>query len=390
MASLVMLSPAPLIELPGGEVVLDVKFVESMKLHCQLWPGSVRCIMRRTAVPIEDPVRYAAAKLGFDLIILNPGDPVPELLLDEASLVYVAADDMQYLHLPQAMLGRFGKLVYTVEEPLSGHLAQVMTRPGSIRRRLGSLVWTLRQEPRLRAALKAADGIQCDGYPAHDAYRRLNPRALRFLDNRIRTPMFVRGAEQQARAEVLRRGDPLRLAWFGQLDPQSGVEDLVRLAHLLDLRGLPFTLALFGSGPLEGRLRDGIAALGLKDRVTLAPMGAFDPVMVPWLRREADLFLHPRRLPTPQGSYVEALGCGLPILGYRNRMWRRMQAESQAGWAVRKSPAAMARFIERLHADRESIIAASARGVEFARKTSFEAVFASRMTDLREIAGLEP
>lgn len=390
MASLVMLSPAPLIELPGGEVVLDVKFVEGMKLHCQLWPGVVRCVMRRTGVPIEDPVRYAAAKLGFDLIVLDPGDPVPELLLDEASVVYVAADDMQYLHLPQAMLGRFGKLVYTIEEPLSGHLAQVMARPASIRRRLGSLLWTLRQEPRLRAALRDAAGIQCDGYPAHDAYRRLNPRALRFLDNRIRTPMFVREGEQRARAEALRRGDPLRLAWFGLLDAASGVQDLLRLAHLLDLRGLPFHMALFGSGPLEGRLRDGIAALGLKYRVTLGPMGAFDPVLVPRLRREADLFVQPRRLPTPLGSYVEALGCGLPILGYRNRMWRRMQAESQAGWTVHPSPSAMARRIERLHADREAIIAASVRGVDFARKCSFETVFASRMTDLREIAGLEP
>ena len=149
-------------------------------------------------------------------------------------------------------------------------------------------------------------------------------------------------------------------------------------------------MALFGSGPLEGRLRDGIAALGLKDRVTLGPMGAFDPVLVPRLRREADLFVQPRRLPTPLGSYVEALGCGLPILGYRNRMWRRMQAESQAGWTVHPSPSAMARRIERLHADREAIIAASVRGVDFARKCSFETVFASRMTDLREIAGLEP
>ena len=59
MASLVMLSPAPLIETPGGDVVLDVKFVEGMKLHGQLWPGPVRCVMRRGATSIDTPMRLS-------------------------------------------------------------------------------------------------------------------------------------------------------------------------------------------------------------------------------------------------------------------------------------------------------------------------------------------
>ena len=89
MASLVMLSPAPMIEAPGGEVILDVKFVEGMKLHCQLWPGPVRCVLWRGAASIDEPMRYARARLGFDLLMLDAGAPVPELLLDEAAMVYV-------------------------------------------------------------------------------------------------------------------------------------------------------------------------------------------------------------------------------------------------------------------------------------------------------------
>lgn len=384
-----MLSPAPMVELPAGEVLLDVKFVEGMKLHCQLWPGPVRCVMRRGHYQIDSPMRYSVAQLGFDLIALEAGAPVPELLLDEAALVYVAADDMKYLDLPKAMEMRLGKLVYTIEEPLTGRISHALAASPSMRRRLGASWWNMRREGALKAALRAADGVHCDGYPAHDSYKRLNPRALRYLDNRMRAPMIARAEDQRIRADMQRRGDPLRLAWYGHMGRTSGVEDLLPMAHLLKTRGVPFKLELFGAGPLEARLRDGIAGLGLGESMLVQPMGPFDPVLVPHLRTGADLFIAPIRLSMPQSAYVEALGCGLPILGYGNRMWKRMQGESNAGWVVRKSPAALARAVERLHGDREAVIEASTRGVEFARANAFETVFSRRMNDLREIAGVE-
>lgn len=390
MASLVMLSPAPMIELPGNEVILDVKFVEGMKLHCQLWPGPVRCVMWRGARHVDQPMRYSLAQLGFDLVPLDAGARVPELLLDEAAMLYAAADDMKHLDLPGAMRARRGKVVYTVEEPLGGRIAHAVAASPSIRRRLGASWWNLKHEPPFKRALRGADGVHFDGYPAAEAYRRLNPRHLRYLDNRMRAPMIARSGEQADRAARLQEGAPLRLAWFGALDTMSGVEDLLPLAFLLRQRGIAFGLELFGSGPLEGRIRDGIAGLGLGDQVSLQAPPAFDPVLVPHLRRGADLYLCPRRLSGPQSTYVEALGCGLPILGYANRQWARMQAESQAGWLVRKgSVGGMARAIARLDADRRPLVEASRKAVEFARANAFEQVFARRMNHLREIAGLE-
>jgi len=390
MASLVMLSPAPVMELPSGEVILDVKFVEGMKLHCQLWPGPVRCVMRRGRYRIDLPMRYAPGQLGFDLIILDEGAPVPDLLLDEAALVYAAADDMKSLHLPAAMRPRMGKLVYTVEEPLSGRVARALSASPSLRRKLGGTWWNLKREGRLREALRAANGVHFDGYPAQDAYGRLNPRSLGYLDNRLRTPMLARAGEQADRAAALQQGAPLRLAWVGTADAQSGVEDLLPMAFLLRQRGVAFRLEMFGTGPLAARIADGISGLGLKDCVTLQAPGPFDPVLVPHLRRAADLFLCPRRLATPHSTYVEALGCGLPILGYGNRMWRRMQAASGAGWVVRRgSLSGLVAALARLDGNRAAIIEASRRAVEFARANTFEQVFARRMTDLRGIAGLE-
>jgi len=390
MSSLLMLSPAPVLENTGGEVILDVKFVEGMKLHCQLWPGPVRCVLWRGPHVIDDPMRYTTAKLGFELILLDQGAPVPELLLDETALVYCAADNMKHFDLPAAMLGRFGKLVYTVEQALGGRVSAALEQQAPVRRRLGSALWNLRHERALRRALREADGIHCNGYPAYRAYRRLNDRALVYLDNRIRLPMIARGADQEARAARQAAGGPLRLAWYGVMTPESGVTDLLPVAQLLAMRGVDFRLELFGSGPMEDRLQQGIAALGLTDRVTIAPNKGFEVRLAPHLRREADLFLSPRRLPSPQGTYVEALGCGLPVLAYSNAMTRRLMRASKAGWTVRKgSPGAMARAIERLDRDRRALTAASARAVDYARANTFETVFARRMTDLREIAGVD-
>jgi len=390
MASLLMLSPAPVVALAGGEVILDVKFVEGMKLHSQLWPGPVRCVLWRGHTEIDEPLRYSLQQLGFDLILQDPGTPVPQLLLDECSMVYCSADDMKHLDLPQAMRGRIGKLVYTVEQSLAGRMAAGIAQQAKVRRRIGSAVWNLRKERHLRRALRAADGVHCNGYPSRDAYSRLNPAPLFYLDNRMRTPMLARSAEQDARAERLRAGEPLRLAWFGMLTPESNALDYLPVAHLLTLRGVPFEMDIIGTGPLENRVRDGIAGLGLGRHVRLTHPEGFDARLVPRMRQNADLFLSARRLPTPLSSYVEALGCGLPILGYRNAMFRKLVRDSGAGWmSPRRTPGSMVRQIEWLDQNREAIIEASTKAVSFARANSFESVFARRMTHLRDLAHLD-
>ncbi|GAB4260176.1 MAG: hypothetical protein Kow0013_03490 [Pararhodobacter sp.] len=387
MSTLLMLSPAPIREVVAGEVVLDVKFVEGMKLHCQLWPGRVRCILWRGNAQIDDPMRYATARLGFELVVLDKGAPVPDLMFDDCALVYCAADDMKHLDLPDIMRGRIGKTVFTVDQALGGRIGDALARDAPLRRKLGSALWNLNKERALRRALAEADGIHCNGYPAYRRYSRLNRHALNYLDNRIRTPMLARNAEQEARAAYLRSGAPLRLAWYGALTPESGVLDLLPVAYLLTLRGCAFTLDLFGAGPCRSRLQDGIDGLGLSRSVRLSEPPGFEARLVPYLRKNADLFLSPRRLPTPLSSYVEALGCGLPIVGYNNAMWRALQRHSRAGWIVRSGGiGAMARTIQKLDTDREALIAASGRAVEFARANSFETVFARRMNDLREIA----
>lgn len=391
MAVLLLISPAPVVETPGREVLLDVGFVEGMKLHCQFWPGRVRCVLRRGAHAIPGGKRYSRRRLGFDLVLLDPDEPLPEVLLDEAHLVCCSADDMRYLDLPQRMNGRLARLVYTLENAPGMRLAGAFcdTRRSALGK-LRSALWVMRGEARLRAALRAADGVQCNGFPAYRAYRWLRRDNLLFLDNRMRTPMQARAADQQARAERLRSGAPLTLVHVGPLENATDTHDLLQVAFLLRQRGIDFRLQMFGEGTQEGRLRDGIAALGLGAQVSLPGNPGFERELVPHLRREADLLVSPRRQPDPVSIYTEAMGCGVPVLGYANTTWRNLHAASGGGWLCRSgSAAALARALARLDGDRPAIIRASACALEYARDHSFEHVFARRMTHLRTIAKLE-
>lgn len=390
MPRLVIITPAPVIETPAGELVLDIGFVEGMKLHCQLWPGQVTCVMRRGEKHLPRPLRFSPRQLEFELIILDEQAALPELLLDEASLVYCAADDMRHLDLPETLRGRMARLIYTVEQPLAGRLhAALAGRRRSLRKRLRTALWTLMREAALRRALAAAEGLHCNGLPAWRTYRHLNPRTICYLDNRMRRPMLARAEDMAARADRLRAGAPLRLVYFGPLEADSGVQDILPTAHLAQNAGLDVRIDIFGEGPLAARLADGILSLGLAGRVTLSPSPGFDTVLVPWLRREADIFLAPRRLSDPLPSYVEAMGCGLPVLGYANAMWRALHAQTGAGWTAPARPSALMRRLRHLSADREVVIAASERALSFARGNSFEAVFARRMSHLRDLSALD-
>jgi colanic acid/amylovoran biosynthesis glycosyltransferase len=389
MSTLVMLSPAPVIEAPDDEVVLDSRFVEGMTLHCQLWPGPVVCVMRRGSSHIPDGVRFATRRLGFDLVLTDPGQDLPPALLDSASLVYCAADDMRYLDLAQAMRGRIGRLVYTVDQSLAERLATARDDRWSLRRQFGAVAWNLRRERGLRAALAQADGVHLNGLAAAASYGRHNPNTLVYLDNRIRQPMLARTDDQTARAQRLAQGAPLRLVAVGPLDPGSGIEDLLPLAYLLKSRGMAFQLDIFGRGALAQRFLDGIAALGLSDRVRLAPPGSFEGHLLPHLRRDCDLALMPRRVPEGPGPYVEAMGCGLPVIGYGSAGWRRMARASGAGWVTGGWPGSMAGEIARLNDNRAELVAAAGRAVAYAVETTFEKVFARRMAHLRDLARLD-
>lgn len=376
VSRLLMIVPAPVNRLPDGRLRLDVKFVEGMRLHGRLWEGPLSVVLWDHGQPIPFGSAYRPEDLGFDAVILPAGAPVPDDLLAGCDRILASADMVETLDLP-----RQGgvPVIYSIEYTLGTRLKIVTLEPGlGWARRIWSMIWNLRMERRRRRAFRRAAGVQANGYPAFAAYRHLNDRTMLYLDSRMRREMMATAGEMAARMAHAAAGGPLRLVHSGRLEPMKGAQDLVPVARALLAEGVDFTLDIFGAGRLEEEIRAALPGLG--GRVRLHGAVDFDRVLVPWMRANGDLFLSCHRQSDPSCTYLESMGCGLPVLGYANAMWAAMQAASGAGWVEPMSRVdRLARRLAALSRARTEVAEHGARALEFARAHDFETEFRRRM-----------
>ncbi|GAB4264040.1 MAG: hypothetical protein Kow0013_10940 [Pararhodobacter sp.] len=387
--TLLLCAPAPVIDAPLG-YRLDVKFVEGMRAHVRAWGGPVHCVLWRGAPGIPFGRDYLPAELDFELTVLPPGAEVPASALVGVAVAMVSADQAEFPAV-MAAAARAGVpavagIEYTAETRLQ--IIRLDRGIGPLRK-LRRALWLWRQERRTRALFRSAAGLQCNGFPAFDAYRGLSAAPLLYLDNRMAPALFATSDEMATRAARLRAGAPLRLIHSGRLEPMKGAQDLVPVMRALARAGVDATLDVYGSGSLVPELR---AALPEFDgRLRLHDPVDFETELVPISRTQADVFLSCHRQSDPSCTYLEAMGCGLALVGYDNRMWARLSAESGCGLVEPMGRTqALARAIASLDRDREALIGHAQTGLDFARAHDFEAEFARRMAHLRTCAGQKP
>lgn len=364
--------------------MLDDKFVAGMAAHRRDWDGPVHAVMRESAVPPPFGRSHDPASLGFDLTILGPGVPAAEALRGEIGLVLASADAVDQLGLGQACRSRGIPVVFGIEYTLGTRLAIALMDPSRGRaRRIWSAGWHLRKELRRRSALRQADGIQMNGFPADRLYRQLHKCALRYLDNRMRADMMATAPDMAARADRHRARAPLRLIHSGRLEPMKGADLLVPLSHALDGLGLAYTLDIYGEGSLAPVIARAIADDRASGRLRLHPPLPFEDGLVPVSRREADMFVSLHTQSDPSCTYVEAMGCGLPVAGFANQMLGPLVAESGGGWTVpMRDIGALARLIAHLDVDRAELARAAEAGLGYARRHDFDTEFTARMDHL--------
>lgn len=370
---MLMIVPAPVARLADGRLRLDVKFVEGMRLHCWLSQGPIAVVMWDHGAPIPFGAAYARDDLGFEVVILSPGEPIDPALLQRFDRIFASADMVEALDLAGA--GQV-PVVYSVEYTIGTRLKIVALDRGlNWPRKLWSMLWNVRMELRRRRAFRRAAAVQANGYPAFAAYRGLNAATMLYLDGRMRADMMATPAEMAARAG---HAGPLRLVHSGRLEPMKGAQDLLPVARALQAAGVPFTLDIFGAGSLAEGIRAGLAAFG--GAVRLHDPVDFETGLVPWMRANADLFLSCHRQSDPSCTYLESMGCGVPVIGYDNAMWAAMQADCGAGWVVPMGRVAlMARDIARLAGARAEVASHASRALDFARRHDFETEFTRRM-----------
>lgn len=389
-ASLLLLPTAPVIREPGGTLFLDNKFVSGTEFIREAWGGPLHCIMRETTGRFAFGRSVDPATLGFTVSVVPAGAPVDPAVADAHDVVMLAADSHLDLDFATRARGRRAKTVYAIEYTLGTRLRIAMLdRERNLARRLWSCGWNVRQEFRRRRALRDADGVQVNGYPALEAYRRINRETLLYLDNRMTADLFATGDEMAARRGHLLSGGPLRLVNSGRLDPMKGSQDLVPVARELAKLGVNFTLDIFGDGSLAPTIARDVADSGLSDRVRMHRPVDFAAELVPFSRSSADVFLSCHRQADPSCTYVEAMGCGLPVVGYANAMLSAVASQSGAGFTVPLGDTrALARRIAEFARAPQSVLEAGETALAFSRAHDFEGQFAARVAQLRRLAGL--
>jgi glycosyltransferase involved in cell wall biosynthesis len=113
----------------------------------------------------------------------------------------------------------------------------------------------------------------------------------------------------------------------------------------------------------------------------------FETELIPWMRKEADVFVCCHRQSDPSCTYLETLGCGVPIVAYRNRAIEGILDIADVGWLVRKDDLhSLADKIAELAADREQVATKARAGAKLAMEHSFENTFLNRVEQLRSVA----
>jgi glycosyltransferase involved in cell wall biosynthesis len=375
---------------PGGTLFLDNKFVSGTEFIREAWGGPLHCILRESSGRFAFGSSVDPETLGFGISVVPAGAPVDPAVADAHDVVLLAADSHLDLDFATLARGRRAKTVYAIEYTLGTRLRIAMLdRERNLARRLWSCGWNVRQEFRRRRALREADGVQVNGYPALEAYRGINRDVFLYLDNRMTADLFATGDEMDARREHLVSGKPLRLVNSGRLDPMKGAQDLVPVALALAQLGVNFTLDIFGDGSLAPQIARDVAESGLSDRVRMHPPVDFATELVPFSRTSADIFLSCHRQADPSCTYVEAMGCGLPVVGYANGMLSAVVAQSRGGFTVPLGDTgALARRIAGFAAAPETVVEAGETALAFSRAHDFASQFEGRVAQLRRLAGL--
>lgn len=369
----------------GSQLYLDIKAVDGLKQYAALWPGRVKCLMRlgdRSEIVFGQP--YDAAALPFEVAVLDDRLSAHSADFDEAAVVLAAGDHYPDLVIPAITAT---PTVFIIENTLTTRMRILRLTQGLSFRTAKSMAWMVMRERDRRRAFGQAAGLQANGTAAFNSYKSLSSAPMQYFDTRMTRAQQVSPAELEQKVSHVLAAKPLRLAFSGRLAAIKGVDHLVPFAQALMRTGTRFTLDIYGDGPLRESMQQAIESAGLQSIVRLHGSVAFDTALVPALKQTVDLFVCCHRQGDPSCTYMETLGCGVPIVGYGNIAFRGIAALGDVGRVVPMDDlSALSAAVVALDQDRTALAAMIRAATRISASHSFENVVEQRIDHLRTIA----
>lgn len=183
------------------------------------------------------------------------------------------------------------------------------------------------------------------------------------------------------------RSEPLTVACVGRFIGLKRQEDLVEAAAILRGRGVTARFVLGGDGPTLDAVRDLARARGVDDLVAFP--GRLEREAVAPLLADADVACLPSLWEGMPGAVMEAMACGLPVVGTRVNGIADLVEHERTGLLVpSRDPAALADALERLLRDpalRHAYGAAGRRRI--VEELSLDRMVAAKTALYRTLAG---
>ena len=208
---------------------------------------------------------------------------------------------------------------------------------------------------------------------------------LLYLDSRQTTDMVI-SAEELEKRQASVRDRPLRLIFSGRFEPMKGALDAVRVGLACRDLGLDIEFDLFGQGSQKTEMIGIIEQANAADKIRV-----HDPIPFSDLferSKSYDIFLCCHVQADPSCSYLEAFGAGLPIVGYGNAMWRKLNVEANGGITVPIGAADLAAAaVKELAGDRKRMALLARNARSFALEHNFESELTKRIESLQLLYG---
>jgi colanic acid/amylovoran biosynthesis glycosyltransferase len=158
-----------------------------------------------------------------------------------------------------------------------------------------------------RASIGLFHGMDC--YEAYSKYSK-NPNLVHDIHLDYKDLITERELETR-----LARSDPIKLVYAGRVHKDKGVFDWIEALALAASASIDFTAVWFGDGPEMVAARDLTKSLGLSHRIQFPGAINNHPELIEEIKTfDAFVFCH-KTLESPR-CLIEALICGLPLIGY--------------------------------------------------------------------------
>ena len=339
----------------GSQVYIDAQARNGLRL----WLGHFDSLT--LACPAYDnlpPVDFLPIDDPQIKVILLPAAYTPyaflTALIKMRSILAKAIDESDYLHF--AIGGLFGDwgsasamIAHKKNRPYAVWTdrveSQVVAFQATSKRGLRKfyilmmavLVRLYEREIIRRSALGLFHGMEC--YEAYSPYSS-NPH----LVHDIHLGKESRICDLDIESRLLYAG-PTRIAYAGRAHHDKGIYDWIETLSHAAKRGIAFNAVWFGDGPELENARKAVANANLSESIHF--VGKLDHQTLIAKLRTFDLFLFCHKTQESPRCLIEALICGLPIVGYDSPYPRDLTKENGGGILVpANDPATLAATID--------------------------------------------